>query len=106
MIIRIVKMGFIPEQIEAFLKNFEQHKDQIRNFEGCTHLQLLRDEHQNHQFLLIVIGNQKYTSITIETLRYSKRFGQIPKINLVRGPKPGVQNKYSFVTTLVWPITT
>ena len=50
MIIRIVKMGFIPEQIEAFLKNFEQHKDQIRNFEGCTHLQLLRDEHQNHQF--------------------------------------------------------
>lgn len=50
MIIRIVKMGFIPEEIEAFLEMFEQKKDQIRNFEGCTHLQLLRDLHQEHQF--------------------------------------------------------
>ncbi|KAA1242603.1 putative quinol monooxygenase [Aquimarina sp. RZ0] len=50
MIIRIVKMGFIPEQIDAFLENFEQNKHKIRNFEGCTHLQLIRDTHQTNQF--------------------------------------------------------
>lgn len=50
MIIRIVKMGFIPEQIDAFLENFDQNKDKIRNFEGCSHLQLIRDIHQKNQF--------------------------------------------------------
>ena len=50
MIIRIVKLGFIPDQIDAFLENFEQHKDKIRNFEGCLHLKLIRDIHQTNQF--------------------------------------------------------
>ncbi len=43
-------MGFAPDQIDAFLENFEQHRDKIRNFEGCSHLSLLRDIHKTHQF--------------------------------------------------------
>lgn len=50
MIIRIVKMGFNPEQIDAFLEIFEENREQIRNYKGCTHLTLIRDIHQTHQF--------------------------------------------------------
>ena len=50
MLIRIVKMGFNPEKIEDFLKNFEANKYQIRNFEGCRHLELLRDKDNTNRF--------------------------------------------------------
>ena len=50
MIKRVVKMGFIPNQIDAFLENFENNKDKIRNFDGCTHLELWRDVNQPNQF--------------------------------------------------------
>lgn len=50
MFIRIVKMEFQPEKIDAFLQNFELVKEQIRNFEGCLHLKLLRDKNHPHIF--------------------------------------------------------
>lgn len=50
MIIRIVKMGFKPEMIPVFLSDFEKDKAQIRNFEGCMHLKLIRDVHNPNQF--------------------------------------------------------
>jgi len=50
MIIRIVKMGFEPGQIKAFLEVFEDNKDKIKGFEGCTHVELLRDVQQSNQF--------------------------------------------------------
>ena len=43
MIIRIVKMTFSPEKVDDFLKVFEASKSKIRNFEDCTHLDLLQD---------------------------------------------------------------
>ena len=43
MIIRIVKMTFVPEKVNDFLKVFEESKELIRNFEGCSHLELLND---------------------------------------------------------------
>ena len=42
MIIRIVKMGFYKQNIETFLSNFDETKQQIRNFEGCHFLELYR----------------------------------------------------------------
>lgn len=42
MIIRIVKMHFREEELDAFLNIFEASKSQIRHYPGCTHLQLLR----------------------------------------------------------------
>jgi hypothetical protein len=44
MIIRIVKMVFREEEIEAFKQLFEERKSLIRNFEGCTHLELWQDK--------------------------------------------------------------
>lgn len=46
MIKRVVKMTFQPEQVPAFLAVFEESKFQIRQFPGCQHLELWRDEAQ------------------------------------------------------------
>jgi heme-degrading monooxygenase HmoA len=46
MIIRIVKMVFRANEVEAFQELFNERKHLIRGFEGCQHLELWRD--QNH----------------------------------------------------------
>ena len=43
MIIRIVRMHFTEAGVEEFLSIFNAHKEDIRNFPGCSHLELLRD---------------------------------------------------------------
>lgn len=43
MIVRVVQMTFHPEKLDEFLQLFEKTKDQIRNFEGCHHLELWQD---------------------------------------------------------------
>ncbi len=44
MIVRIVKMTFQPEKVKAFLENFDANKAKIRGFDGCEHLELLKEE--------------------------------------------------------------
>ena len=43
MIIRIVKMTFMPEKVETFLEVFHASKHFIRSMPGCNHLELLND---------------------------------------------------------------
>lgn len=43
MIIRVVKMVFDPEKTGDFKSHFDKHKEYIRNFEGCRHLELLQE---------------------------------------------------------------
>ncbi len=43
MIIRIVRMHFTESGLNSFLEIFHANKIAIRNFEGCTHLELLKD---------------------------------------------------------------
>lgn len=50
MLKRIVKMDFKAEKVEEFLANFQANKTKIRNFDGCTHLELLRDKHNSSRF--------------------------------------------------------
>jgi heme oxygenase (mycobilin-producing) len=50
MLIRIVRMTFQPEKVSDFLAIFESSKHKIRNFEGCNHLELLRDLDYPHIF--------------------------------------------------------
>lgn len=50
MIIRIVRMTFKPEEIESFLLVFEKQKAFIADFEGCSHLELLRDKQRANVF--------------------------------------------------------
>ena len=44
MIIRIVKMTFDPARVQEFEAVFDASKELIRGFEGCEHLELLRQE--------------------------------------------------------------
>mgnify|MGYP006095896907 FL=1 len=44
MLSRIVKMSFHPEQVKAFLANFEDNKEYIRNSPGCQLLELYQDQ--------------------------------------------------------------
>jgi heme-degrading monooxygenase HmoA len=46
MIIRIVKLVFMENEIESFKALFEERKSLIRNFEGCTHLELWQDKNK------------------------------------------------------------
>ena len=43
MLVRIVKMTFRHEEVENFKTFFEDRKERIRGFEGCTHLELWQD---------------------------------------------------------------
>lgn len=48
MLIRIVKMSFIPEKVPDFLANFELIKEKIRAAKGNTFLELYQDISQPH----------------------------------------------------------
>lgn len=48
--IRIVKMTFNPEKVDTFLENFNAKKNDIRNFAGVEHLELLRDKNNPNIF--------------------------------------------------------
>lgn len=49
MIKRIVKMTFRPEAVDSFIHDvFEGSKAQIRAFEGCRHMELLRSKKQSN----------------------------------------------------------
>jgi hypothetical protein len=50
MLVRIVKMSFSENKIEDFLNNFEENKNQIRNFKGCNLLELYRDKNNPNVF--------------------------------------------------------
>ena len=50
MFVRIVKMGFHEDKVEAFLNNFEQVKQDIRNFPGNRFLELYRDKNDPNVF--------------------------------------------------------
>jgi quinol monooxygenase YgiN len=52
-IIRIVRMHFTEAGVEEFLSIFEQNREKIRSFPGCTHLDLLRDADEPNTFVTL-----------------------------------------------------
>ncbi|MTI38222.1 putative quinol monooxygenase [Fulvivirga lutimaris] len=50
MLIRIVRMTFQEDKVEDFLKVFEESKEKIRHFPGCSHLELLKDYNHDNIF--------------------------------------------------------
>lgn len=50
MIIRIVKMRFKQEEVEAFKAFFLTAKERIRGFDGCQHLELWQDVNDAQTF--------------------------------------------------------
>lgn len=46
MIIRFVKMTFQEVYVDEFLRLVGERKERIRNFKGCSYLQIVQDAHQ------------------------------------------------------------
>ena len=50
MFTRIVKLELEKENVAPFLSNFEEVKEKIRNFPGCTFLELYNDKNDETIF--------------------------------------------------------
>lgn len=48
MLIRIVRLPVTPSLLPEFMNGFNQSKEKIRNFDGCTHLELLHDTNEKN----------------------------------------------------------
>ena len=59
MFTRIVKMEFKKEEITAFLANFENVKNKIRIFPGCTFLELYQDKNDEAIFFTYSRWNEE-----------------------------------------------
>lgn len=53
MITRIVKMTFHSHRVNGFLDVFSKCNSQIRQFPGCSHLELLQDENNPSIFFTL-----------------------------------------------------
>jgi len=51
MLIRIVRMTFQEDKVKDFLEVFAESKEKIKSFEGCSHLELLKDYHSPNIYL-------------------------------------------------------
>lgn len=74
MFVRIVKMGFHEDKVEAFLNNFEQVKLDIRNFPGNRFLELYRDKNDPTVFFTYSYWE---TEDDLENYRKSELFTEV-----------------------------
>lgn len=74
MIIRIVRMHFTEAGVDEFLSIFNKNKVAIRNFEGCTHVELLRDLDDPTCFTTLSYWN---TADNLNAYRKSQLFEEV-----------------------------
>ncbi|MBL7876502.1 MAG: antibiotic biosynthesis monooxygenase [Cyclobacteriaceae bacterium] len=74
MIIRIVRMHFTEAGVQEFLEIFNQHKEAIRNFPGCLHLQLLKDVEDVNTYTTL---SHWQDETDLEKYRKSELFGSV-----------------------------
>jgi heme-degrading monooxygenase HmoA len=74
MIIRIVRMHFTDAGVEEFLEIFNANKTAIRNFPGCSHLQLLKDADDPNTYTTLSYWDNP---ISLENYRKSELFGSV-----------------------------
>jgi quinol monooxygenase YgiN len=71
MVIRIVRMHFRPDAVASFLNTFNESKESIRNFPGCTHMELFKDVRALDTFVTISHWN---STDALEAYRNSSLF--------------------------------
>lgn len=67
-------MHFTEAGVEEFLEIFNKNKIAIRNFSGCTHLELLRDADDPNVFTTLSHWNTEHD---LEAYRKSEVFGSV-----------------------------
>jgi len=70
-ILRIVKLTFRKNNIENFLKLFDEKKSLIRNYPGCEHLELCQDTKDSRIFFTYSVWNLESS---LENYRKSELF--------------------------------
>src|SRR5688500_8654676 len=74
MVIRIVRMHFTEAGVDEFLSIFNKHKHAIRNFPGCSHLELLKDADNNFVYTTLSHWNDEHS---LENYRNSELFASV-----------------------------
>lgn len=74
MLIRIVRMHFTEAGVEEFLEIFDENKEAIRNFPGCSHLQLLKDADDSLCYSTLSHWDK---AESLENYRKSELFGKV-----------------------------
>jgi heme oxygenase (mycobilin-producing) len=74
MLIRIVRMHFTETGVDEFLEIFQKNKQAIRDFPGCSHLQLLKDADDPLCFTTLSHWNN---AESLENYRKSDLFGGV-----------------------------
>ncbi len=71
MIKRIVKLTFRPDAVNDFLDLFQNNRSTIAGFEGCHHLELLREHPEGTVFFTLSHWESEQT---LEAYRHSDFF--------------------------------
>jgi heme oxygenase (mycobilin-producing) len=74
MLIRIVRMHFTETGVDEFLEIFQKNKQAIRDFPGCSHLQVLKDADDPLCFTTLSHWNN---AESLENYRKSDLFGGV-----------------------------
>lgn len=81
MFVRIVKMSFHEDKVEAFLDNFHEVKHHIRNFPGNRFLELYRDKQNPSVFFTYSywdseqdLENYRKSDLFVDVWAYTKQF--------------------------------
>ncbi len=74
MLIRVVRMHFTEAGVGEFLEIFNDNKQAIRNFEGCTHLELLKDANEPDTYITL---SHWRDAECLEKYRKSELFGSV-----------------------------
>lgn len=92
MIIRIVKMTFQEDKVQDFIDIYDEVKLNIADFDGCQHLELLKDTENSNVFMtyshwesvdhLNVYRNSKLFTETWEQTK--QLFSDSPEVNSMR----------------------
>lgn len=93
MLVRIVKMTFDSQHINEFKDTFEAHKHLIRNFKGCTFLELYQDLKQPEVFFTYSYWETEEALNTYRDSELFKKYGLLPKYGFLQNQKPGVFKK-------------
>jgi hypothetical protein len=67
-------MHFTEAGVDEFLAIFNENKQAIRNFPGCTHLELLRDADEETTYTTLSYWND---AKSLENYRQSELFGSV-----------------------------
>ena len=67
-------MHFTEAGVEEFLEIFNRNKETIRNFPGCTHLELLKDRDEAHTFTTLSYWKDE---ASLENYRKSELFANV-----------------------------